>query len=106
MCDFAGTWRYAVVADVADDHGAAFPNVHLRPMVFADPEALDKAESLGQPTHRGAHIGVDEHRDRGCARDRSVRRHGRAAYESARGRGSRAVLLRPSVVANPSTSAR
>ena len=46
VCDFAGTWRYAVVADVANDHRAAFPNVHLRPMVLADLEALDEAESL------------------------------------------------------------
>lgn len=106
VCGFAGTWRYAAVADVANDHRAAFTNVHLRPMVLADLEALDEAESLGQPTHRGAHIGIDEHRDRGRARDRSVRQHSRAAYESARGRASRSVLLRPSVAANPSTSPR
>ena len=63
-----GLWRYAVVADVANDHRAAFPNIHLRPMVVADLESLDEAESLTQPTHRGAHIAIDEHRDRG--RDR------------------------------------
>jgi len=97
VCDFAGTWRNAVVADVANDHRAAFPNAHLRPMVLADLKALDEAKSLSQPTDRGAHIGIGEHRDRGRARDRSVRQHGRAAYESARGRSIRSVLLCPSV---------
>jgi hypothetical protein len=57
VCDFAGTWRYAVAADIADDHGTAFANVHLRPMVLADLEALGEAESLTQPSHRGAHLG-------------------------------------------------
>jgi hypothetical protein len=62
-----------VVADVANDHRPTFPNIHLRPMVLADLEALDEAKSVTQPTHRGAHVGIDEHRDRGRVRDRSVR---------------------------------
>src|SRR5579862_8917760 len=61
-------------------------------MVFADLKAFDEPERLTQPTHRAAHIGIDEDRD-GCrARDRSVRQHVRAAYERATRHG-RSVLL-------------
>src|SRR5947209_5107440 len=91
VCDLAGTWRYAVWADVADDHRATFADVHLRPMVFADLKAFDESESLTQPTHRRAHIGIDEDRDRGRARDRSVRQHASAAYE----RTTKASTARP-----------
>ena len=73
VCGFPRAWWHAVVTDVADDHCAAFSDVHLRPMVLADLEALDEAESLAQPTHCSAYIGIDEHRSRGRGRDRSVR---------------------------------
>jgi hypothetical protein len=81
MCDFGGTWGYAIGADVAKNHRAVLPNRHLGPMILADLETFDETESLTQPAHSRTHIGIDEHRNRGRARNRSVPQHRGPAYE-------------------------
>src|SRR5690242_9035225 len=52
-------------------------DTHLRAMALADPHMLDRPERRDQPTHRGAHIGIGEHRNDGVRRDRAVGFHGR-----------------------------
>jgi hypothetical protein len=60
---FALAGRTAVAADVGHDHGAVAER-ELRPVVLADPDALDEAERLREPRDRLPHVGVDQGRGR------------------------------------------
>ena len=103
--DLAFLRRHAVAAHVADDHRAALPHVHLRTVVVADLDALDKPERGAQPVDRRPHVRVDQDRDDGGRGDRSVRPHPRSlggvhALGDGRAVGERRLLARRSASAS------
>lgn len=62
------SWRSAISADVADDHGS-LANAELGAMVLADAQTLDEPESPGEPVDCLADIRVDQNGYDGGWRD-------------------------------------
>jgi hypothetical protein len=58
----ARSWGTAIPAHVSD-YDSAVSKAKLRPVVIANPHALDKPKSRAQPLDSLPHIRIDEHRD-------------------------------------------
>src|SRR5262249_18047724 len=63
-----------LVPDIGCDHRAV-AEAELRAVAFADLYALGEPERLRQPLDRLPHVGIDQHWNDGCRRDRAVRLH-------------------------------
>src|SRR6476619_4374615 len=80
MCGEPRLRRLLLPPDVGEDHRTVTADTHLRPVVVADPDALDEPEGLRQPCDRRADVRVDEHRDDSGRRNRAVLDHAPGAY--------------------------
>src|SRR3954464_1816189 len=98
--------RAAFAADVAADQRAVAV-AELRPVVLADLDALDEAEGVLEERDRGAHVGIDEHRDDRRRWDRAVSSHDSTlwAASNARSTTSGVTSAMPSTVTAASASA-
>ena len=74
--DLAGARRSLVLPHVGDDHRASVTDAELRAMALADAHPLGEPERRLEPGNRLADVGIDEHRNDGCRRDRAIGFHG------------------------------
>ena len=71
----AGARRSLLLPHVGDDHRAALTDAELRAMALADAHPLGEPERRLEPGNRLADVGIDEHRNDGCRRDRAIGSH-------------------------------
>ena len=93
--DLAGARRSLVLPHVGDDHRASLTDAELRAMALADAHPLGEPERRLEPGNRLADVGIDEHRNDGCRRDRAIGSH--RAPSGFRTRNRRCVALSVSI---------